>query len=70
MSEKTQYEGTGRNIFVSQAEEVVIPPQWRRQLTDAQQGYPGPPVIPPPPADSVEVLRLREFSGRAEKGVS
>ena len=24
-SEQTQYEGTGRNIFVSQAEEVVIP---------------------------------------------
>ena len=47
-SEKTQYEGTGRNIFVSQAEEVKIPAPVAPVVTDQQQAYVTP--APPPPA--------------------
>lgn len=52
-SEKTQYEGNGRNIFVSQAETVVIPHPMTPG-TDAQQAgstyvTPTPPQAPPIP---------------------
>lgn len=53
-SEKTLYEGNGRNIFVSQAEEVVIPKPGAAPNTD-QQGVqntytlPSPPQAPPIP---------------------
>ena len=52
MSEKTQYEGSGRNIFVSQAENVVIPRPVTPGASDAPQiGYqtPQPPQAPPIP---------------------
>ena len=52
MSEKTQYEGSGRNIFVSQAENVVIPRPVTPGAPDAPQiGYqtPQPPQAPPIP---------------------
>lgn len=52
MSEKTQYEGTGRNIFVSQAENVVIPRPVTSGAPDAPPiGYqtPQPPQAPPIP---------------------
>jgi hypothetical protein len=51
-SEKTQYEGNGRNIFVSQREDVVIPTPVARANTDAQeaqQTYTPPPPPPPQP---------------------
>jgi len=51
-SEKTQYEGNGRNIFVSQREDVVIPPPVARGNTDGPQGpqiYHAPPVPPQQP---------------------
>jgi hypothetical protein len=52
-SEETKYEGSGRNIFVSQAEDVVIPQPKSSGLTDgpAQIGYvtPVPPPAPPIP---------------------
>ncbi len=52
-SEKTQYEGTGRNIFVSQAEPVVIPQPVSPGTPDAPQGSqyqtPTPPQPPPIP---------------------
>jgi hypothetical protein len=52
MSEKTQYEGTGRNIFVSQAD-VVIPRPITPGAPDAPQGptyqTPSPPQAPPIP---------------------
>jgi hypothetical protein len=52
-SEKTQYEGNGRNIFVSQAETVVIPHPMTPG-TDGQQAgsiyvTPTPPQAPPIP---------------------
>lgn len=50
ISEKTQYEGNGRNIFVSQAEEVKIPQPVAPASPDAQtQAYVPPPPPPPPP---------------------
>ena len=51
-SEKTQYEGNGRNIFVSQREDVVIPTPVAPGHTDveqAQQTYTPPPPPPPQP---------------------
>jgi hypothetical protein len=55
-SEKTTYEGSGRNIFVSQREEdIVIPKPGAPVTTDGQQQeeahqvYAPPPIPPPPP---------------------
>jgi hypothetical protein len=51
-SEKDQYEGNGRNIFVSQREDVVIPTVVGRPNTDAgpaQKPYVTPSVPLPPP---------------------
>jgi hypothetical protein len=49
-SEQTQYEGNGRNIFVSQAEPVAIPAPVAPVATDqAIQAYVPPPPPPPTP---------------------
>jgi hypothetical protein len=49
-SEKTQYEGAGRNIFVSQKEEVVIQAPVAPPVTDIQPvQYETPKPAPPPP---------------------
>ena len=53
-SERTQYEGNGRNIFVSQAEDVRIPTPVAPGVTDGpqdEQQYhpPSPPPAPPIP---------------------
>jgi len=50
-SEKTQYEGAGRNIFVSQREEVQIQQPVAAPNTDtqAQQAYVAPQPQAPPP---------------------
>ena len=54
-SEKTEYEGNGRNIFVSQAEYVVIPKAIAPGHTDVAQEaaaaaiYTAPPIPPAPP---------------------
>ena len=49
-SEKTQYEGAGRNIFVSQQEEVVIQQPIAPPVTDQQPAaYVAPTPQPPPP---------------------
>lgn len=50
LSEKTEYHGTGRNIFVSQAEDVEIPKAIASAVTDTQpQAYVTPTPAPPPP---------------------
>ena len=53
MSEKTQYEGNGRNIFVSQAEDVPIPQPKGPGHTDVtggdQNAYHLPSPAPAPP---------------------
>jgi hypothetical protein len=50
-SEQTQYEGNGRNIFVSQPDPVVIPKPIASARTDAaaQDTYRVPPPPPPTP---------------------
>jgi hypothetical protein len=52
-TEQTVYEGRGRNIFVSQAEDVVIPKPGAPGVTDAQKAegakYRTPDPPPPPP---------------------
>jgi len=47
--EQTQYEGKGRNIFVSQAEPVAIPDPVAKANTDAAAAAYTPPTPPPPP---------------------
>ena len=51
LSEKTEYHGTGRNIFVSQAEDVEIPKAIASASPDATQApvYSTPTPPPPPP---------------------
>lgn len=62
-SEKTQYEGKGRNIFVSQAEDVVIPQPGGPGHTDVQEAdkyhLPTPAQAPPIP------LKFYGFASRA-----
>jgi hypothetical protein len=62
-SEQTQYEGRGRNIFVSQAEEVKIPQVSSSPVTDtpqiSQYQTPAPPQPPPIP------LKFYGFASRA-----
>jgi hypothetical protein len=61
-SENTQYEGRGRNIFMSQVEDVVIPPPITPGTPDAQAGgyqTPTPPQPPPIP------LKFYGFASRA-----
>jgi hypothetical protein len=48
-SEKTEYEGNGRNIFVSQPDEVKIPTPVAPPVTDTQATYTPPPPPPPKP---------------------
>ena len=49
MTEKTQYEGAGRNIFVSQREEVQIQAPVAPPVTDITPEYRQPPVPTAPP---------------------
>jgi hypothetical protein len=51
-SEQTEYKGSGRNIFVSQAEDVVIQQPLAKGVTDEKEEshtYVPPPTPPPPP---------------------
>ncbi|MGO9088254.1 MAG: hypothetical protein ACLQBK_23835 [Candidatus Sulfotelmatobacter sp.] len=71
-SEKTQYQGSGRNIFVSQAEEVVIPPVGASPVTDPQKAqeeakYQGPPPIQAPPPIPLQFYGFASRAGEAKK---
>jgi hypothetical protein len=61
--EQTQYRGSGRNIFVSQAEQVKIPePKAPAETEEAKSGgYTPPPVPQPPPIP----LKFYGFASRA-----
>ena len=62
MSEKTQYEGTGRNIFVSQAENVAIP---RPVTPGTSDGQGSPTYVVPTPAQAPPIpLRFYGFASR------
>lgn len=59
-SEKTEYEGSGRNIFVSQAETVAIPQPVASAVTDPT-AYTAPTPPPPPPIP----LKFYGFASRS-----
>ena len=64
-SEQTLYEGNGRNIFVSQAEDVVIPKPGTSGATDVQKAEEGKyrtTNSSASAADSAEVLWLRKLA--------
>jgi len=68
-SEQTVYEGNGRNIFVSQAEEVVIPKPGAPGQTDVKPVDPGyqRPTIPPPPPIPLKFYGFASSPGEPKK---
>jgi hypothetical protein len=62
-SEQTQYSGTGRNIFVSQAEDPVIPIAVKNGTTD-HANDPPPWVLPAPPAPPPIPLKFFGFASK------
>ena len=65
-SEKTEYEGSGRNIFVSQAEAVSIPQPIAPAGPDAPAAYTAP-TPPPPPPIPLKFYGFASRSGEAKK---
>lgn len=69
-SEKTQYEGSGRNIFVSQAEAVVIPhPITPGISTTSSQGPDQwhPPTVPQAPPIPLKFYGFASRTGEPKK---
>jgi len=68
-SEQTVYAGNNRNIFVSQAEEVVIPKPGSNGSTDVKPVDPGyqRPTIPPPPPIPLKFYGFASSPGEPKK---
>jgi hypothetical protein len=71
-SEQTQYEGTGRNIFVAQQEEVAIPKPVAPGHTDvakneAPAAPSSPPPLPPAPPIPLKFFGFASKPGEAKK---
>lgn len=68
-SEQTTYEGSGRNIFVSQAVDVVIPKALAPGHTDPtdRMGPQGPPPIPPPAPIPLKFFGFASRPGEPKK---
>ena len=66
-SEKTQYEGAGRNIFVSQREDVDIPKPVAPVNTDPEPIKYVPPVQTPPPAIPLKFYGFANSPGEPKK---
>ncbi len=68
-SEQTLYEGNGRNIFVSRADDVVIPPVGSPAVTDKGKTPVGwaPPVQAAPPAIPLKFYGFASRPGEAKK---
>lgn len=68
-SEKTQYEGSGRNIFVSQAEAVVIPhpitPGTSPDVQTVDQWH--PPTVPQAPPIPLKFYGFASRTGEPKK---
>ncbi len=64
-SEDTKYEGTGRNIFLAQAEipQPVAPGQTEEEKLKAQ----GPPPPPPPPPINLKFFGFASKPGESKK---
>jgi hypothetical protein len=66
-SEQIKYEGSGRNIFVSQADPVIPQPKAPGQTDVAEQkAYVAPPIPPPPPIP-LKFFGFANQSGEAKK---
>ncbi len=66
-SEKTEYQGNGRNIFVSQAEDVVIPQPIAPASTDAKADAYQTPTPPPPPPIPLKFYGFASSPGEPKK---
>jgi hypothetical protein len=66
-SEKTQYEGAGRNIFVSQPDEVVIQQPVASAVTDPGPPAYVPPVVAPPPPIPLKFYGFANSPGEPKK---
>ena len=66
-SEKAQYQGLGRNIFVSQREEVDIPKPIAQGNTDTQEQPYTPPQPQPPPAIPLKFYGFANSPGEPKK---
>jgi hypothetical protein len=64
-TEKTKYSGSGRNIFVAQAE--VIPPPIAPVKLPESSGPPQPPPPPPPPAINLKYFGFANKPGEPKK---
>ncbi len=68
-TEAIQYQGSGRNIFVAQAEEVVIPKVIGKANTDnpGEKQWPGPPPLTPPPPIPLKFFGFASKPGEPKK---
>ncbi len=67
-TEQLKYTGSGRNIFVSQAEDVVIPKVIGKVNTDpSNHPWPGPPPISPPPPIPLKFFGFANQPGEPKK---
>lgn len=64
ISEDTKYEGTGRNIFLAQAE---IPQPTDPGVTDPKKVDSGPPPPPPPPPINLKFFGFASSVGEPKK---
>jgi len=67
-AEQTQYEGSGRNIFVSKAEDIAIPKPGAPGVTDApkEPAY-TPPVVPQAPPIPLKFFGFASHPGEPKK---
>jgi hypothetical protein len=68
-SEKTQYQGNGRNIFVSQAEDIPVPvaPGHTDPKKEEQQAQYQAPAPPPPPPIPLKFYGFASSPGEPKK---
>ena len=67
LSEKTEYQGNGRNIFVSQAEDVQIPTPVKPAVTDQPDAQWRPPTPPPPQPIPLKFYGFASSPGEPKK---
>ena len=67
-SERTEYTGNGRNIFVSSAEDVVIPKPVARANSDGNVGTATPPIYTPPIPSQAPPIPLKFYGFASSPG--
>jgi hypothetical protein len=66
-TEQTRYTGTGRNIFVAQAEEIPKPVAQAQIEDTGPVGPPAPPPPPPPPPITLKFFGFANKPGEPKK---